>query len=577
MAARSRRLESGGCIDRSKPIGFQFNGKDYQGFAGDTLASALLANDVCLTARSFKYHRPRGIISAGCEEPGTLVELLGENSSGNRSITSVQLAEGLKAKSVNCWPSPEFDLGGINQFLAGLLPAGFYYKTFMWPNWRLYEPFIRRAAGLAAAPASPPSGGKFESRNAHVDVLVVGAGPAGLLAAIHAGRSGARVMLVDENAVAGGALLSRSAQIDGEPAIGWVRSIVEKLAALDNVRHLQNATAWAIREHNLVLVMEQRPGQPGVHQRNWRVRASRTIVATGAIERTLVFANNDRPGVMLSSAAQSYVNRFSVLPGGKALVFTNNSSAYSAAADLLKAGIEIAAIVDSRREVRDADRSRLEGVEIMPGSVVSEAHGRRRVNGATVSARSGSCRRRRIDCDLLLHSGGWNPTAHLFSQSRGNLRFDSELAAFVPAENGQAVICAGAANGGMTLSETFADGAKVGDRAAIEAGFSVARGSLPKTAEESYSVEALWNVEQRGGRKKCFVDILNDVTVEDVRLALREGYRNVEQVKRYTTGGMGFDQGKNRKHQYYRNYGAGARFAAFRVQHDNVSLSIYAG
>ncbi|MDE0306117.1 MAG: sarcosine oxidase subunit alpha family protein [Albidovulum sp.] len=544
MATDSHRMESGGRIDRSNPIKFQFNGKNYTGYSGDTLASALLANNVHLTARSFKYHRPRGIISAGCEEPGTLVELLEENSSGNRAITSVRIEDGLKAKSVNCWPSPDFDLGGINQFLADLLPAGFYYKTFMWPNWRLYEPLIRRAAGLAGAPASPPTKVKFESRHAHVDVLVVGAGPAGLLAALHAGRSGSRVMLVDENSEAGGALLNRKVRIGGESSLGWVSSVVDELAAMKNVMHIQSATAWGIREHNLVLVLERRLKEPGELLRNWRVRAARTVVATGSTERSLVFANNDRPGVMLSSAAQSYVNRYAVIPGRKALIFTNNSSAFSVAADLMNAGIEIAAIVDSRREVQDADRSHLNGIEILPGSVVSEAHGHRRVNGATVSERSESGRRRRIDCDLLLHSGGWNPTVNLYSQSRGDLRFDDCLAAFVPVDSGQAVMCAGAANGRMTIPEAIADGAKTGIRAAIESGYPGKSSALPEVDEDSYSVEALWHVEPRSRRNKCFVDFLNDVTVEDIRLALREGYRNVEQVKRYTTGGMGFDQGK---------------------------------
>ena len=540
----SYRLKDGGRIDRSKPLRFQFNGREYRGCQGDTLASALLANGIHLTARSFKYHRPRGIISAGCEEPGTFVELLGPDSSGNRAVTMVPLADGLKAKSVNCWPSPEFDLGGINQFLAGLLPAGFYYKTFMWPSWRLYEPLIRRAAGLAEAPAGEFDGREFETRHAHADVLVVGAGPAGLSAALHAARAGARVMLVDENAEAGSSLLDGRERIDGAAPGEWVRSAIDELAGMNNVRHLGNSTAWGIREHNLALVLERGGEKPGAMLRNWRVRAARIVVATGAIERTLVFANNDRPGVMLASAALAYVNRFAVALGRKAVVFTNNDSAYASAGCLKNAGIDVRAIVDCRRNVPEAAKLRADGVRILQGCVVSEAHGRKRVSGVTVRSRSTGEDCESIECDLLLHSGGWNPAVHLFSQSRGDLRFDDALAAYVPVASSHPVACAGAAGGRMTLAGSLADGARVGIEAAVAAGFPRIPAAIPCASEDSYSIEALWNVEPRGAGRKCFVDILNDVTDGDIRLALREGYRNVEQVKRYTTGGMGLDQGK---------------------------------
>ena len=299
----NNRLASGGRIDRTRPLTFTFNGTQYTGFQGDTLASALLANGVTLTARSFKYHRPRGIVGAGVEEPSSIVELIGDDASGNNTITTVQLRDGLAAKSVNCWPSPRFDVGAVNQLIGRFIPAGFYYKTFKWPDWHLFEPSIRRAAGLANAPSSAPKSGHFESRNAHADVLIAGAGPAGLAAALVAGRSGARVILADESAEAGGSLLNRRNLINGEPALDWVAKTVAELAEMPNVTHLQNSTVWAYREHNLLCINEREPDHQTVLERNWRVRAQRVIIATGAIERALVFSNNDRPGAMLASAA----------------------------------------------------------------------------------------------------------------------------------------------------------------------------------------------------------------------------------------------------------------------------------
>ncbi|MGI9394256.1 MAG: 2Fe-2S iron-sulfur cluster-binding protein, partial [Boseongicola sp.] len=334
----NNRLAQGGRIDRSQALGFSFNGRRYLGYAGDTLASALLANGVSLTARSFKYHRPRGIVGAGVEEPATLVELMGEDASGNRPATTVPLRDGLAARSVNCWPSPRFDVGAVTQLIARFIPAGFYYKTFKWPNWHLFEPSIRRAAGLAGAPAEPPTEGHFESRNAHADVLIAGAGPAGVMAALVAGRAGARVFLADDGTEAGGSLLSRNLEVGGKDALSWVAEAVIELAAMPNVVHLQNSTVWAYREHNLVCVNERDPDHPTLLERNWRVRAKQVIVATGAIERAMVFANNDRPGVMLASAVQTYVNRYAVLPGKRAVFFANNDSAYAAAADFAAAG-----------------------------------------------------------------------------------------------------------------------------------------------------------------------------------------------------------------------------------------------
>ncbi len=518
--AQSNRRASGGRIDRSRPLTFQFNGRTYEGFEGDTLASALLANGVRVTARSFKYHRPRGIIGHGPEEPGTLVELDGEDASGNRPATTVPLREGLSARSVNCWPSPEFDLGGINQLLSRFIPAGFYYKTFKWPNWHLFEPSIRKAAGLAAAPAQPPSSGHFEARHAHADVLIAGAGPAGLQAALEAGRAGKRVFLADEGPEAGGSLLNRNSTIGDRPAMDWVADAVAELRGMANVTHLQNATVWAYREHNLMIVNEHAADQASILERSWRVRAAEVVIATGATERSMVFSNNDRPGVMLASSVQAYVNRWGVAPGQSVVLFTNNNSAYAVAADLAAAGFTLEAILDSRDVVPQDALDVVPRMTVHAGTVVADIRGHKRVRAVKALPKAGGVGSW-INCDLLVHSGGWNPTVHLWSQSRSTLRFDEDLSAFVPDRAVQSCRAVGAAEGDLTLDRIIDGGT-----------------DLP------YAIEPLWRVDAPGQGGKAFLDIQNDVSVGDVHLALREGYDNVEHVKRYTTGGMGIDQGK---------------------------------
>lgn len=544
MADNSNRLPSGGYIDRSKPIPFRFNGRSYLGYEGDSLASALIANGVTLTARSFKYHRPRGIVGAGVEEPSSLVELLGPNASGNQPITLVRLKPGLEARSVNCWPSPEFDIMAVNNVFSRLLPAAFYYKTFMWPNWHLFEPFIRRAAGLAAAPEERPENGRYETRHGHCDVLVAGAGPAGLVAALTAARAGARVVLADDGLEPGGSLLGQKLTIGGQSAADWVKHVVAELDGMETVTRLRDAVVWAYREHNLVVVSERTTGIDGIAQRTWRIRAKQVIVATGAIERTLVFADNDRPGIMLASAARTYVNRYAARPGRRAVVFTNNNSAYQAAADLRAAGIDVAAIVDCRNEIDAAARTLAGQTEILAGSVVTRSHGSRRVSGVTVKSGASNAERR-IDCDLVCLSGGWSPTVHLFSQSRGTLRYDEAVAAFVPDRPAQACLCAGAANGAFVFGDTVADSVGMAGQALSALGLSTPAidiGSMEP--EPNYGIEPLWHVEQDDPTAKSFVDYQNDVTLNDVHLAMREGFGAVEHVKRYTTAGMGIDQGK---------------------------------
>ncbi|MDI3336408.1 sarcosine oxidase subunit alpha family protein [Defluviimonas aestuarii] len=540
MAADPYRLAEGGRIDRSRPLRFRFDGRDYQGFAGDTLASALLANGVRIAARSFKYHRPRGVMGAGVEEPAVLVELKGDAASGNRPATTVPLTEGLVARSVNAWPSARFDIGAANQLAARFIPAGFYYKTFKWPDWHLYEPSIRRAAGLASAPKEPPQGA-YEARHAHTDLLIAGAGPAGLMAALVAGRAGARVMIVDEGTEAGGALLNRCLTLGGQPALDWVAAVVAELAGMENVIHLQNATVWAYREHNLMMVQERAPANSSLLGRNWRVRAGQVITATGAIERMMVFQGNDRPGVMLASAAQAYVNRWAVPPGRRAVVFTNNDSAYAATADIARAGIEVAAIVDARDGVPDHSRALVPGIEVLAGQAVTSVRGGRRVRAVSVAPIRGGADRQ-LDCDLLAVSGGWNPAVHLYSQSRSKIAWNEGLATFVPDAPAQAVRAAGAANGAMELDRALQEGVAAALAALGDLGRSGQVPELPGSDDLPYTVSPLWTAPGAGA--KSFLDIQNDVTVADIELALREGYSNIEHVKRYTTGGMGIDQGK---------------------------------
>ena len=537
------RLKKTGLIDRSQIIEFEFNNKTYQGFAGDTLASALLANGIILTARSFKYHRPRGILSCGVEEPSSFVELSGHSQAANQPITTLLIKPGLKAKSVNCWPSPDFDIMAIHQGFAKLLPAAFYYKTFMWPNWSIYEPHIRRAAGLAAVPPATEKNEHFEARHGHCDVLIVGAGPAGLMAALTAANSGARVMLADMQSRPGGSLLNTSRQINQQPASAWVDAAITELAQFENVTMLQNTTAWAYREHNL-LMLTQRVDDQDLCQRNWRVRCGQVIIATGAIERTLVFPDNDRPGIMLAGAVQTYINKYAVSPGKKAVIFTNNNSAYSLAGDMLANGIEIAGIIDSRSNIENEIQNIVNNVTIFKNHIIVKTHGHKRVSAVSIeSQEDGGIQK--LACDLVCISGGWNPTVHLHSQSRGTLIYDNQLATFVPDKSAQRSYCVGGAIGNFSITDAMTDGANTGAQAAQAQGYSCSALPLPEIeAEVPYHIEPLWHVKQQTPSDKSFIDLHNDVTLNDIHLAIREGYSAVEHAKRYTTTGMGIDQGK---------------------------------
>ena len=559
------RLFAGGRIDRDRPLQFTYDDASYTGYDGDTLASALLANGVHLVGRSFKYHRPRGVLSAGAEEPNALLQVgRGAHTLPNQRATQVELYDGLHAASQNCWPSVRFDLAGINNLLGGVFPAGFYYKTFMWPRdfWRkYYEYFIRKAAGLGVAPTEPDPD-YYDKMHAHCDVLVAGGGPAGLAAALAAGRTGARVIVADEQPEMGGALLGQKTQIDEAPASEWVAGALSELEAMDEVQLLPRTTVSGYYDHNYLTALERvsdhyppgtRPDRP--RQRLWKIRAQQVVLATGAHERPLVFANNDRPGIMLAAAARAYVNRYAVRPGNETVVFTNNDSAYASAIDLSDCGMQVT-VVDARAASTESLRAaaRKRSIEVLTGHAIVSVAGHRRVRSVQVaqlnSQRSGYAGPSRpIRCDLVCMSGGWSPTVHLFSQSRGQLVFDAARACFVPGESFQAERSAGAANGTFELAFCLSEGREAGKAAAAAGGFRKRGGSrAPKVESVAETpIEPLWvapSARPGAPANKHFVDFQNDVTAADIALATREGYRSVEHVKRYTTAGMGTDQGK---------------------------------
>ena len=547
------RTDQGGRIDRSRHYAFEFNGRSYRGHPGDTLASALLANDVRLVARSFKYHRPRGIVSAGVEEPNALVQLAGFDDVPNEPATTLALTDGMSARSVNCWPSVDFDLGAMNGHLAPLFPAGFYYKTFFGGpgGWDLCGPVIRRLAGLGRAPASAGPNG-YEKRFYHCDLLVVGAGPAGLTAALAASRAGARVMLVDERSEVGGSLLEQTAHIGDRPAMDWVSQATAELHDLGVLR-LSDATAFGYYDQNFIGIVECHPEPEWLQERLWKVRAARVILATGAIERPLVFPDNDRPGVMTVHAARAYLNRFGVLAGRRAVVVTNNNSAYEAALDLCAGGVAVRLVIDVRGSVDSELRRQLarNGVEVLAAHVVTGVDGTRSVRAVHCgpSDEAGeplpSQPQRRVECDLILSSGGWNPTVHLHSQTGARPVFDEAKACFIPGIPVQAEHSVGAAAGEFDLAKCLGEGERVGRQFANELDFDARPGPVLDTGPTvPLDIEACWQMACDSPRAKAFVDLQNDVTVADLRLAHREGFRSVEHLKRYTTAGMGTDQGK---------------------------------
>jgi sarcosine oxidase subunit alpha len=539
---------AGGLIDRGRPLQFAFDGRPMLGFAGDTLASALLANGVRLVGRSFKYHRPRGIFSAGPEEPNALVELRsGARQEPNTKATTVELYNGLDACSQNRWPSLKYDLRAVHQLASPLLVAGFYYKTFMWPQalWeKLYEPLIRRSAGLGrlSGEADPDT---YEKANAFCDLLVIGAGPAGLAAALAAGRAGARVILADEDFVLGGRLLAENCEVDELAGAAFARQAEAELQSLPNVRVLRRTSVFGVFDGEygaLERVADHWPAPPPFtpRQRLWKIVARESLLASGATERPIVFGGNDRPGVMLASAVRAYVNRFAVTPGQRVAVFTSSDDGWRTAADLARAGVGVVAVIDPRRDIDVTVRALAGKIPAHLGTWVADAHGGQGLR--TLDLLDVDGRRQTLNADVLAVSGGWNPNIALATHLGGRGEWSGELSAFLALDPPKTMALAGAAAGCSTLAAALADGARCGVDAATRLGFHVGEQQPYHAGDEASAVTPLWHVT--GAQTKAFVDLQNDVTLQDIEIAAREGFRSVEHLKRYTTLGMATDQGK---------------------------------
>jgi sarcosine oxidase subunit alpha len=531
------RIDGKGRIDRTRPVTFTFDGKPYPAYRGDTLASALIANDVRLVGRSFKYHRPRGILTAGSEEPNALVEIVGPaNVTPNTRATVQEVFEGLVARSQNRWPSLGLDLMAVNDLAAPFFSAGFYYKTFMWPRrfWEgLYEPMIRRAAGLGRLSGRHDEG-VYEKAWAYCDLLVIGAGPAGLMAALAAGRAGADVILADEGAEPGGRLLS-----DGD-APAWLAEVLAELESLPNLRVMTRTTVTGAYDDGTFGALER----VGLHRRPrpnlprecfWRIVALRSILAAGALERPIAFQNNDRPGIMMAGALSAYLNRYGVVPGKAITLFANNDGARQTARGLMAAGLTVSAIIDSREDAPDEP-----GTTVHKGAVVIDTKGRHGLTEITVRKGAGEFR---VATDCLGLSGGWNPSVHLTCHLNGRPRWSDDLAAFVPFEGAvPGMVVAGAANGSFSTHGCLAAGLAAAAQSLTALEMKVPEVALPAAEDAPYRLSPLWAVP---GRKRAWLDFANDVTVKDVALSAQEGFRSVEHMKRYTTQGMAPDQGKN--------------------------------
>lgn len=555
----ANRIAGKGRLTPARTARFTFDGKTYEALEGDTVASALLANSVHLVGRSFKYHRPRGILSAGPEEPNALIDVSRDAARRQPNVRAPvqEVFDGMKVESQNRWPSLAFDIGGVNNLMSPFFAAGFYYKTFMWPKaaWeKLYEPFIRRAAGLGVAPTEEDPD-HYASRYAYCDVLVAGAGVAGLSAALAAAEAGARVILVDEQPEVGGALhYDNSVTIDGKNGYDWAQATAAKLKAMENVTVLTRTTAFGYYNHNFVALVERvtdhlaRPDRKLPRERLWQVRAKRVVLATGSIERHMVFANNDRPGIMLASAARTYLNHFGVAVGRKIGVYTASDSAYEAAFDLKRAGVTIAAIVDNREKPGEAvlAEARKLGIEVLAGHSVVDTKGKLRVSSMSV-ARNGGGSARSIPVDALLMSAGWTPSVHLFSQSRGKVVYDAASGRFLPGTYAQDCLSVGSCNGTDGLQAAIEESLAAGELMARATG-NEGGGKVELRGENAFE----WTGGMAGSGEgagvdttvKAFVDFQNDVCAKDIRLAVREGMHSIEHIKRFTTNGMATDQGK---------------------------------
>ena len=554
------RLNTGGLINRDKPIEFKFNGKKYIGYEGDTLASALLANGIHLIGRSFKYHRPRGFFGAGVDEPNAKMQVeINGCSEPNINATEIELVNGLSASSQNCWPSVNFDIGAINNFLNRFFPAGFYYKTFMWPKsfwYRVYEPFIRKAAGLGIASLEKDKE-RYEHKYEYCDLLVTGSGPAGLASAYAAAKNGAKVILAEDKPRYGGTLLTDDVTIDNLSGKDWSEKIISELKEMPNVIVKNRSQVFGYYDHNMMVMFErtgdhlEKKPKYTPRQRLWYIRAKEVLLSTGSIERPIVFGNNDTPGVFLSAAAKEYMKVYGVLIGKKPIIFTNNDSGYETAIEFKKNGVN-PIVLDTREdqnselinEAKDLD------IKIKFSYAVIVAHGYKKVKSATIGKLNKEKidfeNTEQIDCDSICVSGFWTPTVHLASQSGNKLKFNDSIDAFVPDKSKQNEHSLGAANGTFTLQDTLKNSFNTGSEVSKSITKKDEKIQIPNTNERKYSAhDKFWcSPLPKGKNYKRFVDFQNDVAVSDIEVALREGYRSIEHVKRYTTLGMATDQGK---------------------------------
>lgn len=536
---------NGGQIDRSRPFSFSFDGKKYTGYAGDTLASALLANDVRLMGRSFKYHRPRGVFSAGSEEPNALVELRrGARREPNTRATVAELFDELEASSQNRFPSLRFDALAFNDAFSSFLSAGFYYKTFMWPAafWeKLYEPAIRRAAGLGrlSGEEDPDS---YDKGFLHCDLLIIGSGPSGLAAALTAGRAGAEVIVAEEDFALGGRLLAEKGLLPEQDSNEWVATVISELQSLSNVRLLSRTTVFGQYDHGIFGAVERvsdhlpEPITEKPRQTLWRIYAKRALLTAGATERPIAFENNDRPGVMLAGAMRAYANRWAATASQDIAIFTNNDYGHRTARDLSAQGVNIVALVDCRIDAPPSTE-----FEVLSGAQVVNSRGRLGLKSIQVQLRDGSMKE--LACGALGLAGGWNPNVHLTCHKRGRPVWNDKISSFVPATDTDPLLrVAGAAAGILSTHGALQLGAGKAIEALKELDISARTPNLPKAEDAPVNIAPFWYVTS--GKGRAWLDLQNDVTVKDIKLAHQEGFKSVEHVKRYTTLGMATDQGK---------------------------------
>ena len=541
-------------------IYFKFDGKTFGGNKGDTIAAALLRNNVKLVGRSFKYHRPRGFFGAGVDEPYAIVQLYrnGETDPNCRA-TEQELFEGLEAKSVNCWPSVNFDIGAINNFLNRFFPAGFYYKTFMWPKsfwYKVYEPFIRKAAGFGVA-STKHDQERYEHKYEYCDLLVAGSGPSGLASAYAAAKNGAKVILAEDKARFGGSLLTDEVTIGNKKGKEWADEMISRLKSMPNVIVKKRSQVFGYYDHNMMVMCErtkdhlEKPNKFTPRQRLWYIRAKEVIISTGSIERPLTFGNNDRPGIVLASAAKEFMKVYGVLVGKKPIIFTNNDSAYDTAIEFKKNGINPIIIdtrPDSQRPVVNEAKSL--NINIKFNSGIFNTKGYLKVSSAMVGKfnadKNGYEKLEKVSCDCICVSGNWTPTVHLSSQSGNRLKFDDTINAFVPNQPRQNENTIGSAKGTFTLKQSLEDGFKKGFELSNKITGKTEKNIVPTSNEKIYGPhDKFWCMPlPKNKNYKRFVDFQNDVAVSDIELAVREGFRSIEHVKRYTTLGMATDQGK---------------------------------